>query len=323
MPNTAVNKSVAIVGAGLSAAVCAKALNGLVKKITVFETLPYVGGRLYLSETLSTTPSLTVSTPFFQQIVERWVIDGLVCERNAWHVEISAAEINTLNASEAEYIIKPNAVSLVKHLLNDSSVELNVEVSDIEKRGDQWQLFDFDGGYLGLFDSVIFSAATPAQYDLVRSSDLLSKQFKQIQYSSVWSVVLDLDEDMSVAYDNAIFMGSALSSCFYDDTHSLVLIATPEWSEKYSALPASQAAEKLQSIFCDLTQTNKKDIQSSIAKFWAYKTPINILGEDCLFDETTGLGACGDWCTAARIEGAVLSGFSIADRIMKYFSAKN
>ena len=30
------------------------------------------------------------------------------------------------------------------------------------------------------------------------------------------------------------------------------------------------------------------------------------------------IGACGDWCTAPRIEGAVLSGFSMADRVMKY-----
>jgi len=37
-----------------------------------------------------------------------------------------------------------------------------------------------------------------------------------------------------------------------------------------------------------------------------------------LFDEQSSIGACGDWCTSPRIEGAVLSGFSMADRVMKF-----
>ncbi len=322
MSNKSVNKSVAIIGAGLSAAVCARALNGLVKKISIFEKSPYIGGRLYLSETLSTTSSFTVSTPFFQQIVDRWVIDGLVSERSAWNVEIWATETNTLNANESEYIIKPNAVSLVKHLLSDISVQLNIEVSDIEQHGKQWRLFDFEGGYLGLFDSIIFSSATPAQNDLVNSSTLLKKQFNKIQYSSVWSVVLVLEGSDQIPYDSAVFIDSALSSCYLDATGALILIANPEWSEKYSALSALQVAEQLSIVFCDLTQINLENINSATAQFWLYKAPINTLDEDCLFDDDTGFGACGDWCTAPRIEGAVLSGFSVADRVMKYFSTK-
>ena len=46
--------------------------------------------------------------------------------------------------------------------------------------------------------------------------------------------------------------------------------------------------------------------------------PINPIREDSLFDERKAIGACGDWCTAPRIEGAVLSGYSMADRVMKH-----
>jgi predicted NAD/FAD-dependent oxidoreductase len=51
---------------------------------------------------------------------------------------------------------------------------------------------------------------------------------------------------------------------------------------------------------------------------WKHALPINPIDEDSLFDDAQAIGACGDWCTAPRIEGAVLSGFSMADRIMKY-----
>ena len=53
---------------------------------------------------------------------------------------------------------------------------------------------------------------------------------------------------------------------------------------------------------------------------WKHALPINTFDQDCLFDEPVALGACGDWCTSPRIEGAVLSGFSMADRVMKYIN---
>jgi len=35
----------------------------------------------------------------------------------------------------------------------------------------------------------------------------------------------------------------------------------------------------------------------------------------CWFDERLWIGACGDWCTGGRVEGAFLSGMAIAGRI--------
>ncbi len=40
------------------------------------------------------------------------------------------------------------------------------------------------------------------------------------------------------------------------------------------------------------------------------------LGEDCLWDPTLALGACGDWCLAGRVEAALLSGAALAGRLM-------
>jgi len=315
------NKSVAIIGAGLSAAVCAKALNGLVDKISVFEQDSRVGGRLCWNEHLSTTPSFTVSTPFFQQIVDRWIMDGLVTERQAWNVEILDTEMHTLSNDQPDYVVLPNTIALVQNLFTDIPVELNTEVTEMEIRDNKWRLFDFDGTYLGQFDSVIFSSAVPSLYELVKPSKNLLTQFKKLEFSSVWSVVLTLKDDVKDPYDSALFLDSALASSFYTDDNQLVLNATPEWSEKYSALPHEQVAEALRTVYCEHTQTNVDRIVSATAKFWPNKAPINTLGQDCLFDESLGLGACGDWCTSPRVEGAVLSGFSIADRVMKHFSS--
>jgi len=314
------NKSVAIIGAGLSAATCAKAINGLVKSTTVFEQASHVGGRLYLSDQLSTTASFTVSTPFFQQIVDRWLMDGLVYEKPAWNVEISSSEMLTLNSNQAEYAVKPNMLELVQSLLEGVAVRLNAEVIEIERRNNQWRLFDFAGGYLGQYDCVILSSSASSIIDLAKSSQYLSEKLKKIEFSPVWNAVLTLKNEASTPYDSALFTESVIASSYYDGSNAIVLMATPEWSEKYSALSQQQAAELLMTQYCEQTQTDPSTIVNTSAKFWPNKAPINILGEDSVFDAELGLGACGDWCTSPRVEGAVLSGFSMADRVMKYFS---
>ena len=68
---------------------------------------------------------------------------------------------------------------------------------------------------------------------------------------------------------------------------------------------------------CDIAE--QKPISSSV-HCWKQAVPINPINQDSLFVESESIGACGDWCTAPRIEGAVLSGFSMADRVMKHIS---
>ena len=49
---------------------------------------------------------------------------------------------------------------------------------------------------------------------------------------------------------------------------------------------------------------------------WAYSIPVDPAPEACLFDPESGVGACGDWCGGARVEGAFLSGIAMAERIL-------
>ncbi len=54
----------------------------------------------------------------------------------------------------------------------------------------------------------------------------------------------------------------------------------------------------------------------SRAHRWLYSLADNPLDTDCLWDADLGIGACGDWCRGARIEGAWLSGEALAGRIL-------
>ena len=45
---------------------------------------------------------------------------------------------------------------------------------------------------------------------------------------------------------------------------------------------------------------------------WRYAQTTKPLGQSHLWDEATGLGACGDWCLGHRLEDAFISGLELA-----------
>jgi predicted NAD/FAD-dependent oxidoreductase len=51
---------------------------------------------------------------------------------------------------------------------------------------------------------------------------------------------------------------------------------------------------------------------------WRYAQAVAPLSVGCLWDDTLGIGACGDWCNGSRIEGAFLSGISVAERVVSH-----
>jgi hypothetical protein len=50
---------------------------------------------------------------------------------------------------------------------------------------------------------------------------------------------------------------------------------------------------------------------------WRFALPDPPLDQSCLYDPGAGLGAGGDWCGGPRVEGALLSGWALADRVLE------
>lgn len=316
-------QSVAIIGAGMSGAVCAKALTGLVDQLVVFEQEAHGGGRLKSVEHLSTTPFFTISTVFFENVVDSWAALGWVSDRSGWDVEISATEIHSINNEQLLIEAKPSSLSLIERLLSGTNVRYDTEITDIEQNGKKWRLFDSLGNYCGLFDVVIFSSLADSVLDLAHHSSELVSKMQSIRFSSAWVVVLFFEDDFVIPYDSAVFLDSPIASFFvskHNQQTCISLLANPEWSDEFSATPHTQVEQLLKAEFIQRMDLPEQAVVNMKSKFWQQKLPINSLDEDCWFDDNLGLGACGDWCVSPRLEGAVLSGFSVADRLMKFMN---
>ncbi|MFT5503898.1 MAG: renalase [Gammaproteobacteria bacterium] len=323
--------SVAIIGGGISGLTCATALRGMIDKVKVFEKSIFPGGRVSRFrageyEFNHGAQFFTVSNPLFWNIVCGWQTDGIVRTWDGWVVEIQNGQINNCDAATQRFVGQPRMQIVAEALAKNCDLVTSAAISELEKQIDgSWRLFNERGDYMGAFDVVIIATAADQVSQLCRDIPEISDAADSVDMTACWSGMFAFEHRLDLPYEAAYIFDSALSwisrhqnSDSTGGPDCWVVHATPEWSLQYSASFRGRVMHALLDAFETAVDIkNMKPVSSSV-HCWKHAVPINPINVDCLFSEGNLIGACGDWCTAPRIEGAVLSGFSMADRIMKY-----
>lgn len=324
---------IAIIGAGLAGLVCATALKGLAN-VKIFEEAVFVGGRIsryqfgehrfqYGEQFFS------VSNPLFLNIVEAWKSSGLVRPFEGWIVELQKGQITNLDDSSMRYTGYPSMQTIADNLASHCDVVTSTTITEVEKQENgQWRLFDGRGGYQGLFDIVVIATAAHQVAALAAASPEIARLASTIDMTISWSAVFDFESSLGLPFDAAFVLDSPLSwiSRYHTfgesqrEGETWMMHCSPEWSLQYAASFRGRVMHALLDAFFEAVDISPVKPKSSNVHCWKHALPINPIDQDSLFDESVALGACGDWCTAPRIEGAVLSGFSMADRVMKYIN---
>lgn len=323
--------SVAIIGAGLAGLTCGTALKGLVSNLKVFEKSIFPGGRVSLFrageyEFNHGAQYFTVTNPLFQNIVSGWQADNVVRQLDGWIVELQKGHVSNTDMTTQRYVGYPRMQMVAESLAKNCDVVHSANICEMERQSDGgWRLFNERGEYLGAFDVVVLATSAHETAILCSEIEAIKEPAEAIQMTACWSGMFAFEEKLDLPYDAAIVLDSPLSwisRLQSTETRSAadcwVLHASPEWSQQYVASFRGRVMHALLDAFweaCDIAEQNP--ISSSV-HCWKQAVPINPINEDSLFVESEAIGACGDWCTAPRIEGAVLSGFSMADRVMKH-----
>jgi hypothetical protein len=325
---------VAIVGGGLAGLTCAAALKGLAD-VEIFEKSVFVGGRISRYQFGEHRFNhgeqyFTVSNPLFLNIVEAWKSSGLVRAFDGWMVELDRGRISNLENNTQRYTGYPSMQAIADSLAHHCTVHLSTTIAEMEKQANgKWRLFDNRGGYLGMFDFVVLATAAPQTAQLAESSPDIRQKARQIDMTVCWSAMFEFDSSLGLPFDAAFVLDSPLSwiSRFQTadedqetDKERWLMYCSPEWSLEYAASFRGRVMHAMIDAFFEAVDVKPLKPSASGVYCWKHALPINPIDSDSLFDEAARLGACGDWCTAPRIEGAVLSGFSMADRIMKYIN---
>ena len=328
--------SVAIIGAGLAGLTCGTALQGLVPNLRIFEKSVFPGGRVSRFrageyEFNHGAQFFTVNNPLFWNIVSAWQTDGIVRPWDGWTVELQKGQIINSDLATQRFVGVPCMQTIAWHLAQRCDLVTSANISELEpQREGGWRIFNERGDYQGAYDIVIIATAAHQVAELCRSVPEIGKQADSVDMTACWSGMLAFDQRLNIPYDAAFVLDSPLSwiSRYQYATSETgadcwVLHASPEWSQKYAASFRGRVMHALLDAFWEATDLVPQKPVSSSVHCWKHALPINPISEDSLFVESRAIGACGDWCTAPRIEGAVLSGFSMADRVMKYVHKHN
>ena len=310
---------------------CGTALKGLVEDLKIFEKDVTCGGRVGCFragdyEFNHGAQYFTVSNPLFWNIVSAWQTEGIVRPWDGWIVELQKGQVINSDMATQRFIGVPRLQVVADKLAQHCDLITSVNISELERKpGGGWRLFNERGDYQGAFDVVVIATAAHQVAHLCHPISAIAKAAENVDMTVCWSGMFAFESALSIPYDAAFVLDSPLSwisryrlNDSGDDVDCWVLHASPEWSQQYATSFRGRVMHALLDAFWEATDISADKPVSASVHCWRHALPINPISEDSLFDESEAIGACGDWCTAPRIEGAVLSGFSMADRVMKH-----
>ncbi|MHC5064455.1 MAG: NAD(P)/FAD-dependent oxidoreductase [Planctomycetota bacterium] len=329
------SKRIAVVGAGIAGLNCLRRLQAAGLDVSLFDKARGSGGR---SSTRRGEDSafdhgaqyFTLERAAFAEEVELWHRAGVAREWLGKMVNLQSGKI-TAAEEKRRFVGVPGMSSICRHLTTDCATQYSFRVEKIQRRDGGLRLHGEKGLEAGEFAAVVL--AMPSPQAAVLAADLapdLAKRAGRIEFSPCWSVMLESETRLPIEFDAAFVHASELSWVARNSSkperperECWVLQAAPIWSELHLDSNPSEVCLALQRSFETATAIKLPKGFRSKAHRWAYAQPKYPLNSSCLFDADSGIGACGDWCSGPRIEGAFLSGLAMAEQLLEHFSCGN
>jgi photolyase PhrII len=310
---------VAVIGAGIAGLSCARTLADHAYDVAVFDKGRSPGGRMATRradgfEFDHGAQYFTARDACFRRHVESWRQDGLA---GPWPDHGVGA------SGDQRFVGTPAMNAIAKHLAAELGVACGVRVGAVERHAAGWQLADADGTELGTWDAVVVATPAPQAVPLLAAAPALAERAAQAAIDPCWAVLVGLaapaDADFTIARpENGPLAWIARNSSKPGRSggEAWVLHARHDWSAAHLEDAPEEVARRLLGTFARLLERSTLPVAHLSAHRWRYALASQPIGEPCLFDGALGIGACGDWCLAGRVEAAFLSGRALAGRLL-------
>lgn len=322
---------VAVIGAGLAGLTCARTLADHNIAVTVFEKSRGVGGRC---ATRRDGPwrfdhgaqYFTIRDSRLAPLIASWQQRGVIA---VWNGALAVRENGEWTAAKSgvrRLVAQPGMSALGRHLADDLDVQLDTTVAHIQREGRQWRLIADTGADLGVFDVVLTCVPAPQAIALVGpiAPELAARAASAVMHPT-WATMLVLEERPTFPYDGAFLNDDAVLSWIARDVgkpsrgtdETWVLHATRQWTVAHLEHDAASVAATMTEAFVQVVGGAVTPVHR-VAHRWRYALPDPVTSDAALYDHQRGIGAAGDWCGGPRVEGALLSGFALAGRVLTY-----
>jgi renalase len=318
---------VAVIGAGMAGLTCATHLAEGGAQVAVFDKGRGPAGRM--STRRASVPFdhgaqyFTARDAAFQQQFASWVAQGLVAQWTPRVVAIEAIGAPPRASTDLpRYVGIPGMNAIAQDMASRLDVATGVTVTALERHGPAWRLRAAEDELAGDFDRVVITAPPPQALALL-ASHRLAREVAGAVMAPCWTVMTSWADAVDVPFDAAFVNDGPLSWIARDGSkphrphpHAWVLHASPAWSTAHLEDPPDTVLAALLHAFEAIVARPLPALAYSAAHRWRYALPTATLEAACLWDADSGVGVAGDWCGGPRVEGAWLSGRTLAQRIL-------
>ena len=273
-------------------------------------------------------------------LLAEWVGAGVAAPWRARLVAREQGRWRDVDTREPRWVGVPGMRALGEHLAVPADVRYGTTVTALERSGQDWVLRDAEGAALGEFAQVLV-CIPPAQAGTLLSAHApaFGASLGAVEMRPCIAALAVLARRPDVPWDGAFVNdGDVLSWVARDASkpgrpphECWVLHATPAWSASHLEHdPATLVAPLVSALHALLGDT--VPVLQAVAHRWRYAIPAtdgntpapgaatgDVRAEtrvEALYDAALGLGAAGDWCVGGRVEGALLSGAALAERVL-------
>lgn len=331
---------VAVIGAGIAGVTLASQLEKSGVEVSVYEKSRGIGGRMsnrheeWGRVELGAQYFTARDSRFIEQ-VEQWQQAGLV---EQWHLQphvIDQEQISQSPDQTPRFVGMPTMNAPVKQLAEPLDVFFQHRVDSIAKTGEQWFLSFTNYTKAGPFDAV--ALCIPQAQALHLAQDLLDaaqlSQLQERELRPVWAVALQSDnQELKTCEVDAAFVKNSPIDwlCQHNkkpgreaDPQSSVwtLHFSPTWTSEHLQATPEQLTEIAAQQLARLLQLSQPlSISNLSTQRWLYaKGEMEHATDNGFVLLSNGLAFCGDWLQAGRVEGAYLSGLSLANEMDKHW----
>ena len=322
---------IAIIGAGIAGLSAAHVLNAAGHEVHLFEKSRGSGGRM--ASKRSDFGSLDLGAQYFTardrrfiDAVSQWRIQGCVAEWDPALYQYRSGALTPSQDEQPRWVGIPRMSAITRAMVGDLPVSFGCRITEAFRGPQHWSLQDADGHNHGPFSHVIIATPAPQATPLLATAPKLAAVAAGVVMDPTWSVALAFKTPLDTPVE-ACFVQEGELDWFArnrckpgreTDYDTWVLHGTSAWSREHLDASKDQVIEQLHGAFAELIGCAVPEPAFTLAHRWLYARPAQGHQWGALADADLGIYACGDWCGTGRVEGAWLSGFDAASRLLDH-----
>ena len=307
---------VAIVGAGMAGLACADALTHAGHSVAVFDKGRGPGGRMATRRLQTSLGEVaidhgaqyfTARNPAFEQVVATWRDRGIAVP---WP-----------HAGADAWIGVPGMNAIIKQMASAHAVTWDHLVTALARKNNQWWLMG-KTGEIGPFDAAVLAIPAEQAAAILSLHDFSMARTALLARSQpCWTSMFVFDrplDDLPMTIRNHGAIGWAARNSAKPGRRgpeAWVVQGSGAWSLAQLEASPERVATMLLTALADAVDYPLPQPVAAVSHRWRYALSAGT-GDGALWNQTIGLGVCGDWLMGPRVECAWLSGRILAQHFM-------